>query len=55
MALSTTSTDILEQLASRSEQAIKMLIQSAELTRTQKAKKVNYLDAFFKQAKKHIA
>ena len=41
-------------LAERSQDAIKTLIQAAELTRKSKIKSTNYIDSYFKKAKDHL-
>jgi hypothetical protein len=47
--------EIKKKLAEQSHEAIKTLIQSAESTRRNKSKSTNFMDSFFKEAKKHIA
>lgn len=47
--------EIKRKLAEQSHEAIKTLIQSAENSRRNKAKSTNFIDSFFREAKKHIA
>lgn len=47
--------DLTEKLAYQSQEAIKTLIQSAELYRRNGSKSTNFFNSFFKEAKKHIS
>jgi hypothetical protein len=56
MTLNNVPPDVIDKIATQSQEAIHTLIVSAELVRTSKKSttSVNFFESFFKQAKKHI-